>query len=185
MFIIVGLGNPSKKYAKTRHNAGWIIIDALQKLWQKEFGFNEWQESKKFSSLISQGNIQKQKILLAKPLTFMNESGRAVQALVRFYKEAPEHLLVIHDDVDIAFERFKLQKNRSSAGHKGVESIIQALGTQNFWRLRIGIAKVTPKQQEETSKFVLKKFSLLEQWQIKKIVPDVVKLLFEKLDLSA
>ena len=114
--LIIGLGNPGKEYERTRHNAGFLFIDELERL--------------------------KIKITLAKSQSFMNESGKAVADLIKFYKIKPENILVVHDDIDILWSNFKFSFGRSSAGHKGVESVIKALKTKNFWRLRIGIQPI-------------------------------------------
>src|SRR3989344_4538649 len=110
--LIVGLGNPGKEYEYTRHNAGFLFIDILG------------------------NNFKNKKIILAKTQAFMNESGRAVANLMKSRKIKPENLLVIHDDIDILWGDFKFSFGRSSAGHKGVESVIKTLKTRNFWRLR-------------------------------------------------
>ena len=131
--LIVGLGNPGKEYKNTRHNTGFLFIDALA----KKLNTPEFIYDKKLKAEIS-----KSKILIAKPQIFINKSGEAVLALSKFYKIKPENILVVHDDIDILWSNFKFSFSRSSAGHKGVESIIKALKTKNFWRLRIGIQPI-------------------------------------------
>ncbi|MFH1181207.1 MAG: aminoacyl-tRNA hydrolase [bacterium] len=146
MFLIVGLGNPGKKYEKTRHNIGARIISELKPLNFKG-------------------------IILAGPTTFMNESGRAVKLLIKNLKLEIKNLIVVHDDIDLPLGEFKIQKNRGAAGHKGVESIIKELGTKNFIRFRVGIK---PKLYHElvhgTKEFVLQKFSKDEEGTIKEII---------------
>ena len=133
MKVIVGLGNPGEKYAKNRHNVGFIILDK----WVEDRGL-QWKFEKKFNAEVaSEGEV-----LFVKPQTFMNSSGEAVSKILNFYKIPPENLLVVHDDVDLQIGATKRQIGRGSAGHKGVESIIEdALGTPQFWRLRVGVGK--------------------------------------------
>lgn len=155
MILIVGLGNPEKKYAKTRHNIGFRVIDTLR---------NE---------------LSDKDIILLKPETFMNDSGRATKAMISYYKIPLENLYVIHDDIDLPFGNIRVSKDSSSAGHKGVQSIIDELGTQNFTRIRIGIR---PQHEIDTTKFVLQKFSKEEEKQLKEIIKKAVeeiKLLFD------
>ncbi|MFH1289984.1 MAG: aminoacyl-tRNA hydrolase [Nanoarchaeota archaeon] len=157
MYLIVGLGNPGKKYETTRHNVGFLALNEFQ----KGCGFPEFTPSKKHSSLISEGILSKAKVVLAKPQTFMNNSGKAVKSLIKNYKLKTTNLLVVHDDIDIPLGEVRVSKNRGSAGHKGVESIIQSLGTKNFTRIRIGIQPVKGKPKNVET-FVLKKFSKQE-----------------------
>ncbi len=163
--LIVGLGNPGPEHFNTRHNTGFLFVDELAKhLKAPKFVYE-----KKLKSEIS-----KSKILIAKPQIFMNKSGDAVLALSKFYKIKPENLLVVHDDIDILWSNFKFSFGRSSAGHKGVESIIKALKTKNFWRLRIGIQRFL-KKHAPADKIILKKFTPAElktlNQTIKKIIP--------------
>lgn len=150
MHLVVGLGNPGKKYEKTRHNIGFRIIDELEK---SVFDFD---------------------ITLLKPDSFMNNSGKAVQECLNYYKIPVSNLIVIHDDIDLMFGTIKLSKNSSSAGHKGVQSIIDQLKTQDFSRIRIGIGQTNDKKQE-TEKFVLENFTQKEEEQLEKIIPEVVE----------
>ncbi|MBI5077228.1 aminoacyl-tRNA hydrolase [Candidatus Falkowbacteria bacterium] len=161
MKIIIGLGNPGEKYKNTRHNVGFMVLDCLQK--KLANSFSDWRESKKFQAEISEGNLNDEKIILAKPLTFMNNSGQAAQLLLSFYKIESADLIVVHDDVDIAFGEFKIQTDRASAGHRGVQSIIDAISTQNFIRMRVGVGKSEKNKQGDTADFVLKNFSLFEK----------------------
>jgi len=180
--LIVGLGNPEKKYENTRHNTGFLFVDkVVEKFNAAEFTYN-----KKLKAEISEFKIEnfpaerdpasreKLKILFAKPQTFINKSGDAVLALSKFYKIKPENILVVHDDIDILWSNFKFSFGRSSAGHKGVESIIKALKTKNFWRLRIGI-QLSTKKHISANKIILKKFTPAElktlNQTIKKIIP--------------
>lgn len=177
MKLIVGLGNPGKKYIKTRHNIGWLILDELvnqeQLLTNNQ---NHWQESKKAKALYLKTEINGQSVELLKPQTGMNDSGCSVaQAIKNHNLNIQTDIIVIHDDKDIALGKIKIQLNRSSAGHKGIQSIIQQIGTQNFTRLRVGIASDNPNQMKETNKFVLSKFGLLEKKKLKQTINEAVE----------
>lgn len=132
--LIVGLGNPGKKYARNRHNIGFQCVDHLAKL--HGFTFR-----KRFNAELGEGQIAGQKVILAKPLTFMNQSGRAVAAISRWYRIPPQRILVICDDLDLPLAKMRLRPNGSSGGHNGLKSVIAELGTQDFPRLRIGIGR--------------------------------------------
>lgn len=168
MKIIVGLGNPGRKFQKTRHNLGFRVLDRFL----REKKFPNFKISKKYNSLISKGILDKEKIILAKPQTFMNESGKAVKILTKSYKLKAESLFVIHDDIDLPLGKIRISKGRGSAGHKGVQSIIDELGTKNFVRFRIGIKPKSYKLKAKSlEKFVLQKFTKKEE----KILKDVIK----------
>ncbi len=169
--LIIGLGNPGKEYENTRHNTGFLFVDALaEKLNAPEFVYD-----KKLKAEIS-----KSKILIARPQTFINKSGDAVLALSKCYKIKPENILIVHDDIDILWGNYKFSFGRSSAGHKGVESIIKTLKTKNFWRLRIGI-QPTLKKHTSADKIILKKFTPAElrtlNQTIKKLIPTLSPIL--------
>jgi PTH1 family peptidyl-tRNA hydrolase len=134
-FIIVGLGNPGEQYCSTRHNVGFFVVDELARRWNSTVSLSKWNAH--YVSLL----IEKEKVHLVKPLTFMNLSGRAVGNFFRFYKAIPEHLLVIHDDIDMAPGRVKLVKGGGAGGHNGIKSIIETLGIKDFYRLKIGIGR--------------------------------------------
>ncbi|MEA2064856.1 MAG: aminoacyl-tRNA hydrolase [Patescibacteria group bacterium] len=176
--LIVGLGNPGEKYRLTRHNAGFLAINQFREQFIKEGSdFSEWKFNKKFNAEISKGEIENRKIILAKPQTFMNNSGVAVQSLINFYKIKIENILIIHDDIDLPIETSKIQKNKSSAGHKGVQSIIDGLNSKNFTRLRIGInPKIKngiSKLKIPTEKFALEKFKKEELEIIKQALKQI------------
>lgn len=151
MILLAGLGNPGKKYKDTRHNIGFLVIDKFKEI----NNFPEFKLSKKFNSLVSEGFIDSKKVILAKPQTFMNESGKAVKALVSFYKI--KVLFVAHDDIDLPLGKIKIAKGQGAAGHKGVKSIIKEIGTKDFTRIRIGISP--EKKPKNVEKFVLQKFN--------------------------
>lgn len=169
MIIIVGLGNPGKKFQKTRHNIGFRAVDEFA----KRNNFPDFKISKKFLAEVSEGILNNKKILLAKPQTFMNLSGKSVRLLINFYKITPPGLVVIHDDMDIPLGKIRIVKNRGAAGHKGAESIIKELKAKNFIRFRIGIRPVKNKQLTVSNieRFVLQKFNKEEE----KIVKEVIK----------
>ncbi|NQT49800.1 aminoacyl-tRNA hydrolase [Candidatus Kuenenbacteria bacterium] len=175
MKIIVGLGNPGKKYQFTRHNIGFAVIEFLRDEYLQAEGFSKWSDNKKFQARISEGNLNGEKIILAKPLTFMNESGTTVQALLNFYKTAPEDLIVIHDEVDLPFGKFKIEANRSSAGHNGIKSIIEKIGSQEFTRVRVGVGKENKQKQGDTARFVLNSFGFLEKFKLKELKNKLVE----------
>lgn len=155
--LIAGLGNPSKEHEDSYHNVGFIALDFLTKrLLAKKFKTN-----KKLPFLC----FKKNSLILIKPSTFMNESGKAISAAANFFKIKPEEILIIHDDSDIYLGNFKLSFNRGSAGHRGVESIIKHLGGKNFWRLRIGI-RSKASQREKAGQFVLSKIKKDEKRKI-------------------
>ena len=165
MRIIIGLGNPGEKYKETRHNIGFKIIDEFG----KKNSFPKFRLSKKTNSLISKKEINGEEILLSKPQTFMNDSGRAVKKLVSHFKFHVSSLIVVHDDIDLLLGKIKIVKNRGSAGHKGVESIIKELGSKNFIRIRVGILPQKNKPKD-TKKFVLERFTKEEKEVIEKVI---------------
>jgi PTH1 family peptidyl-tRNA hydrolase len=173
MIIIIGLGNPGKKYEKTRHNLGFLIIENLK---LKIENFSDWRYEKKFKAEISRGKIDNQKVILAKPQTFMNNSGKAVKLLTKTYTLDPKNLIVIHDDIDLPLGKIKIVRNRGAAGHKGVQSIIDELGTKNFVRFRIGInPKPYTLDPKTLDKFVLQKFNKEEEKFLKEVIKKTVE----------
>ena len=135
MNLVVGLGNPGPEYAHTRHNVGFFVVDRII----RELGLAPFVPSEKFRSQLTRLDDAEHHWFFAKPDTFMNASGEAVGALIRFYRLPLESLLIIHDDLDVPLGEVKMVFDRGSAGHNGVSSIIDALGGQGFYRLRIGI----------------------------------------------
>ncbi len=172
MKVIVGLGNPGKNYEKTRHNVGFLVLDELKKTLE----LPDFKEEKKFKSAISLNK----KVVLLKPLTFMNNSGEAVLSFLNYYKLKPEDLIVVHDDIDLKLGSAKINFGQGAAGHKGVLSIISCLGTNNFWRARVGI--LTSPEKEETEKFVLANFSKEEIAIIKEVIKNIVCKIENSLD---
>lgn len=174
-FLIAGLGNPGKEYRSSRHNIGFMVVDELAH--DLEIKIGKVQQR----SLVGNGKYEAWHIILAKPQTFMNLSGSAISSLMRFYKIAPENLLVIHDDVDLPLGSLRLRPSGSSAGHRGMDSIIQHLHSQDFPRLRVGVGR--PPGKMTTASYVLEGFLPSEQdlleIMIKKSV-DAVKILLKQ-----
>jgi len=170
--LIIGLGNPGKKYEKTRHNAGFFFVDYFQEKHQEKFLFSDWKLDKKMKSEISIGKDKIKKIILLKPQTFMNLSGEAVAAAVKYYKVRFEDLIVAHDEIDLSLGKYKISKNASSAGHNGVQNIIDLFGTKNFARIRIGVDNRGDKNID-TEKYVLGKFTAAEIKIISKILLEI------------
>jgi len=167
MRLIVGLGNPGRLYTDSRHNIGFSVVKALAKSYKislkKESGN---------SSLSAKGKIDGKNVILATPLTFMNLSGIAVRDLFKKYRIDLDNLLVVCDDLDLEFGRLKLRPSGSSGGHRGLKSIIDSLGSQEFPRLRIGIGRSS--QEIEASVYVLSPFSRREKGQVKHIIEKAV-----------
>lgn len=175
MKLIIGLGNPGKEYENTRHNVGFEVVDTIAYKEDAKFSFE-----KKFNAEVAKTRLNDKPVILAKPWTFVNKSGEAVRKLKLFYKTKPENIIVVHDDLDIEFGNFKLSFGKDSGGHRGVQSVIDALKTNKFWRLRIGTAnrKLTSARHQRTLKakkesvgnFVLTRFTPTEQTELKKVI---------------
>ena len=169
--LIVGLGNPGKEYAKTRHNAGFMFADHFRE--ENRENFSEWEFSKKLNSEICSDKSGGKKIILLKPQTFMNLSGEAIAAAKKYYKVNLGNIFIVHDDIDLPLGTFRVSQNASSAGHQGVQNIIDQLGTKDFTRIRIGIGNQRNKKIA-TEKYVLGKFASAEMKIIKKILNEAV-----------
>jgi len=152
--LIVGLGNPGPRYADTRHNVGFMLLDRLARRHGIEV------TRRQCTALTGLGTISGERVCLAKPQTFMNLSGEAVACLCRFFKIVPSDLLIVYDDRDLPLGRIRIRQRGSAGGHRGVESIIDRLGTSDFPRLRIGIGRP---QQMEAVQHVLTSFST-DEW---------------------
>ena len=162
MILIVGLGNPGEKYAKTRHNLGFMVVDTLAQMKNVE-----WKMDKKSNSQLSIINSQ---LILAKPQTMMNASGFAISKLVSFYKVKPENIWVIHDDADLPLGRIKIRLGGGSGGHRGIDSIIEQLGTDKFVRFRLGIGEVDRGKDRLLEKYVLKNFAFNETSKVRQMI---------------
>ncbi len=186
MKLIVGLGNPGEKYEKTRHNLGFMVVEQFLKDFEPQKD-TAWNDSKKFKSDIAEIDWQPkhgkmEKVILVKPKTFMNNSGMAVSLIARFYKVSPENIFIIHDELDLPLGNLKIRLGGSSAGHNGIESVIDSLGTDKFWRLRLGIKSGENINAED---FVLRNFSPKEKGKVKKVVKNASNALQEVLENSA
>ncbi|MFO8047514.1 MAG: aminoacyl-tRNA hydrolase [Desulfosudaceae bacterium] len=132
-YLVAGLGNPGKKYALTRHNIGFMVIDKLV----EKSSLNL--DKKKFDAVFGTGTLGGNKVLLAKPMAFMNNSGQPLLALARYFKVPAGQMIIIHDDIDLAWGRIKIKTDGGHGGHKGIQSIMETFGLNNFTRVRIGI----------------------------------------------
>lgn len=166
--LIVGLGNPGRDYVDTRHNAGFIVLDALA-----EQASAVWKNASKFEAQVAQTCLSGRKVWLCKPQTYMNLSGRSVGRLCGFYKIPPAMTLVVVDDANLPFGRVRMKANGSSGGHHGLESVEGALGSQEFARQRIGIGR-EPGQRELRS-HVLGRFDETERGPLAKVVEQCVR----------
>ena len=209
MKLIIGLGNPGEEYENTRHCVGFVAVDEIAKKEGAKFSFE-----KKFNAEVVKSRfngsprgeaLRGKPVILAKPFTFVNKSGEAVRKLKLFYKIKPADIVVIHDDLDIEFGNFKLSFAKHSGGHRGVQSVIDGLKTDKFWRLRIGTAnkrlaqirkmvKVPTRKasrgssisrreigtkKEAVGDFVLSRFTPAEQSELKKIIKKALNKLAE------
>lgn len=179
MKLIVGLGNPGEKYANTRHNAGFMVVDHLL----KDLGSStdDWSRNSKLKSDIATFTVKtdagEEKVLLAKPQTFMNESGLAVRLLMDFYKIEADDLWVVYDELDLPLGTLKIRNGGAAAGHHGVESVMEHTGTDKFWRFRLGIGVSHNKEQpiskqfiRDAKDFVLDTFSQVEQGKLREMI---------------
>jgi len=167
LWLIAGLGNPGSRYEKTRHNAGFLALEEF--LRSQKFEFKEKEDYK-----IAKGSLGDEKIIFLEPLTFMNRSGAPVRKIMQKSNIVPENLIVIHDDLDLETGKLKIRTKGSSGGHKGIESIIQNIGTREFIRIKIGIGRdpLVP-----TEKYVLSKFRKDEAQLIKAAIEKAVEAL--------
>ena len=155
MYIIAGLGNPTREYEKTRHNVGFEVIDVLA----DRLGTTV--EEKKFKGCYGRGIIGGQKVLLLKPQTFMNLSGESVRAAADFYKVDPEHIIIVYDDISLDPGQLRIRLKGSAGGHNGIKNIIAHLGTQEFPRIKVGVGAKPPKM--DLADYVLSRFGAEEQ----------------------
>lgn len=160
MKLVIGLGNPGEKYEKTRHNLGFMIVEQILKDFQTAKN-TVWENSSKFKSATAQIEWQPrhgtlEKVILAKPQTYMNNSGLAVKILTDFYKIPAENIWIVHDDIDLPLGYMKIRFGGASAGHHGVDSIIESLKTDKFWRFRLGIGLQRGKWKMENGSLKIK-----------------------------
>lgn len=179
MMIVVGLGNPDEEYALTRHNAGRVLLSYIA----RDNEFSDWKKDLKIKSLVSKGEINKEKFTFILPETFMNNSGNAVAQVIDNHKKL-NNLIVVYDDLDIPVGDLKISFNRSSGGHNGLESIIKKVKSREFVRIRIGVSPETkggkmkkPKGEEAVLKFLLGKFKDEELKILKKLSKKVFEII--------
>jgi peptidyl-tRNA hydrolase, PTH1 family len=174
--LIVGLGNPGEKYRQTRHNIGFMVIDALALRWRIQLSVH-----KRFQAEFGEGLFRgRQPIQLLKPTTYMNESGRSLRSVQDWYKRSPHSVLIIYDDMDLPLGKLRLRLRGSAGGHNGIKSAIAHLGTQEFPRLRLGIGQPDLKSRAENTAIphVLGRFSAAEQPHL----PQVIQLAIDSIE---
>ena len=162
MKVIVGLGNPGRRYRDTRHNVGFVTIDEVARRRACEF------ETFSSTSMVAKLSIEGERVLFVKPLTFMNLSGQSVGEVIRYYRVAPSNLLVVTDDVNLPLGRVRVRERGGSGGHNGLLSIIESLGTEEFPRLRIGVSRGA--EDRDLADYVLARFESDEQVAVKSTV---------------
>jgi PTH1 family peptidyl-tRNA hydrolase len=178
MKLIIGLGNPGEKYQNSRHNLGFMVVDELARK-MLSLAKTKWVENKKFNSLII--NYQSS-IILVKPQTMMNASGFAVAKMANFYKVKPKDIWVIHDDVDLPLGKIKIRLGGAAAGHHGVESIIQQLGTDKFVRFRLGIGHPGRGNDKLVERYVLRGFASHETSEVRQMDKKAIQALKKALE---
>lgn len=167
IILLVGLGNPGKKYEKNRHNIGFMAIDQIA----DEYGFPAFRS--KFQGELSEKNINGSKVILLKPQTYMNESGQSVQAAVKFYKLNPDQIYVFHDELDLDPAKIRFKTGGGNAGHNGLKSIQKHLGTPDFHRIRLGIGH--PGHKDRVSGYVLSDFAKADQDWLETLTGSLAK----------
>lgn len=169
--LIVGLGNTGKKYAKNRHNAGFMAVDAFAIAHE----FESWQDKKSLKCAVASKTLGDTRVIVAKPQTMMNLSGEAIQAVASYFKVKAEDIVVVYDELDIAFGQLRMRSGGSAGGHNGIKSVLQHID-DNFKRVRIGIKSET---QLDSADYVLSNFSKEEQAHLKAMTREVVSILTE------
>lgn len=175
--IIMGLGNPDESYGNTYHNVGKLLIEHLREI----FARNDDTKTTDFRRKTSGSNFETYltgKITLVKPTNYMNENGKAAKAVLKSSGSKSDSLLVAHDDSDIELGKYKISFGRGTAGHNGVESVIENIGTKNFWRLRVGIGKSMGSKKIKAGDLVLKKISMNDRKFINSAFDDAIKEIF-------
>ena len=174
MKVVIGLGNPGKKYEKTRHNMGFLAVDSLRKK------FNLSDEREKFQAFVSEKNIDGEKVIFFKPQTFMNLSGNAIIEIINFYKLDPKKdIIVIYDDMDLSFGDIRIREKGSSGGHNGIKSIISHIG-EEFIRIKCGIGA----KEKDAIEYVLGEFNQTEQKNLDKILENIDNCIVEILNVQ-
>ncbi len=175
MKLLVGLGNYPAKYDKTRHNVGFLAVEHIAKKHECE----PFKSDKKFFGQVSVGQVGNEKVVLLKPETYINLSGKSVQAVAHFYKIKPEDIVLFFDDADLEFGTVRFRLEGSAGGHNGVKSVIESLGTKSFPRIKMGIAN-SEKEKMPTEAFVLQKFSGKEWAEVPHVIEDTLSKFLEK-----
>lgn len=173
MWLVVGLGNPTERYTRTRHNVGFRVVEAVA-------ADAKW--APRFDGAACSARLGEQALLLLKPLSYMNASGRAVRRAVDFYKLDAAHTLVVHDDLDLAFGDVRLKRNGGEAGHNGLKSVSQALGTRDYLRLRVGIGRPPKEFLGQVADFVLQAFAPAEEAALDDVIQnasDAIRLVLQ------
>jgi len=165
-FIIVGLGNPGEKYKKTRHNLGFVLVEQLV----KELGAGEFRLNKKAKSLVARFRVGDSEVILVKPQTFMNLSGQAIRALTDYFSVSTKNVVVISDDSNLEAGEARVRFSGEAGGHKGLKSIIEAIGG-DFWRVRIGIG--SPPEKKPLEDYVLEVFAPAQQATVDKVIDEL------------
>jgi PTH1 family peptidyl-tRNA hydrolase len=167
LYLIVGLGNPGEVYQRTRHNIGYLVIDKLLQ------GLGLELNQVKYQAAWSSSSLDGQEVVIAKPLTYMNESGKAIVSLLNAFQLPIKHLIVIYDDIDLPLAQLRIRPKGGSGGHKGVNSIIEALQSQDFPRVRIGIGR--PRGRQEPAEYVLRTFTKREWLKLEPTLEKAVE----------
>lgn len=167
IMMLAGLGNPGAKYTRTRHNIGFRVVDEIADIFSLPL------DKSRFNTLYSKGLIKKVRVVLAEPQSFMNRSGFPIQRISSYFKVNTSDIIVIHDDLDLEFGKVKIAKNRGHGGHNGIKSIIEALGTKDFIRVRIGIGR--PREYGDVTGHVLSGFSQDEEKELVCLVEKAVE----------
>lgn len=176
MILVAGLGNPGEKYQKSRHNTGFLVVEALA----RQFIAKEWENESRFDAITINDYPT---IILAKPQTFMNLSGEPVARIINFYKIPLDNLWVIHDDLDIKLGEYKIQKGKGPKDHNGLISLYQNLGSNSFWHVRIGVDNRDPKHKLSGESYVLRNFDQEELLTLNKVIENVVIELINNLNI--
>jgi PTH1 family peptidyl-tRNA hydrolase len=162
MYLILGLGNPGRRYQFTRHNIGFMVLEKIAAQWEVDL------KQKSFDALWNRGKIAGINVLLAMPQTYMNLSGNAARKLLAYFKMDISNLIVIHDDLDLPFGKLRLKTGGGDAGHKGLKSIVTCLGSADFMRVRLGIGK--PSDESRIEDYVLERFESKEAAELQQII---------------
>ena len=162
MYLILGLGNPGRRYQFTRHNIGFMVLEKIAAQWEVDL------KQKSFDALWNRGKIAGINVLLAMPQTYMNLSGKAARKLLAYFKMDISNLIVIHDDLDLPFGKLRLKTGGGNAGHKGLKSIVTCLGSADFMRVRLGIGK--PSDESRIEDYVLERFESKEAAELQQII---------------